>query len=211
MCGHFRYGCRSVGLLKRESSLQKVVDRSALRGEWWHMLVPIGPRPFREKSGVYEKSLEVSEILHMGVAIGKSGLACRRRPVDPPLLYHIEAGLSIGKTAQKKSLSALFFDTINNIDDGKLFVTVEAGAEFLDVFPASSAGVIHFVFFASAVRAFNFHSITTNHFQGRQGCIRPCIPQRNCHPHSSYSKPHRPWFPARSECIPHNSSTYSSS
>ena len=177
------------------------------------MLVPIGPRWFREKSGAYEKSLEVSEILHMGCAIGKSGLVLRPRPaLSLPLLYHIEAGLSIGNLHKKKeSFSALFHDAVNNIDNGKLFVTVKAGAELLNVLPTSSAGVIHFVFFASTVRAFNFHSITTSCVLNRQGCIRLCIPQRNCHPHSSYSKPHRPWFPARSECTPHNSSTYSSS
>ena len=177
------------------------------------MLVPIGPRRFREKSGAYEKSLEVFEILHMGYPIGKSGLHIRSRPVVPPLLlYHIEAGLSIGNLHKKKeSFSALFHDAIDNIDDGKLLVAVKAGTEFLNVLSASSAGVIAFILFASAVRAFNFHSITTSYTLNRQGCIRLCIPQRNCHPRNSYSKPHRPWFPARSECTPHNSSTYSSS
>ena len=37
----------------------------------------------------------------MGCAIGKSGLACRRRPVDPLLLYHMKARLSIGKLHKK--------------------------------------------------------------------------------------------------------------
>ena len=64
------------------------------------------------------------------------------------------------------------------------------------IYPASAAGVIHFVFFASAIRAFNFHSITTSCIPNQQGCIRLCIPQRNCRPHSNYSKPRRPQFPA---------------
>ena len=36
---------------------------------------------FREKIAKMKKSLEVYKLLHMGVPIGKSGLACRRRPV----------------------------------------------------------------------------------------------------------------------------------
>ena len=129
------------------------------------------PGGFREKSGAYEKSLEVSEILHMGCAIGNSVRLLRRRPaLSPLLLYHIEAGLSIGNLHKKKeSFSTLFHNAVNDIEDGKLFVTVEAGAEFLNVFPISSAGVIHFVFFASAVRAFDFH-FTTNSFPNPQGC-----------------------------------------
>ena len=68
-----------------------------------HMVGPIGPRRFREKSGAYEKSLEVSEILHMGCAIGNSVRLLRRRPaLSPLLLYHIEAGLSIGNLHKKK-------------------------------------------------------------------------------------------------------------
>ena len=76
-----------------------MANRSALRG-------------FTGKSGAYEKSLEVSEILHMGCAIGKTGLACRRRLADPLLLYHIEASLSIGKTAQKNCPLSGQFDEL---------------------------------------------------------------------------------------------------
>ena len=139
--------------IKIASSLSHMANRSA-------------PGGFREKSGAYEKSLEVSEILHMGCAIGNSVRLLRRRPaLSPLLLYHIEASLSIGNLHKKKeSFSALFFyDAVNHIEDGKLFVTVKAGAEFLDVLSASSAGVIHFVFFASAVRTFNFHRSPPRH------------------------------------------------
>ena len=62
---------------------------------------PAGARHFTGKPGAYEKSLEVFEKLHMGCPVGKSGPACRRGPVDPLPLYHIEASLSIGKIAQK--------------------------------------------------------------------------------------------------------------
>ena len=158
MCEHFRYVSRSVGLLKRGSSLRKVVDRSASRGAMEHMLVPIGPRQFREKSGAYGKSLEVSEILHMGCAIGKSGLVLRPRPADPHYYY-----------------TTLRLACQQAICTKKLVV------------------------------------FTTSSTPNRQGCIRLCIPQRSYHPRSSYSKPHRPWFLARSGCTPHNSSTYSSS
>ena len=67
------------------------------------------------------------------------------------------ATLSIGNLYKKESFSALFYNAINNIDYGKLFVTVEADAKLLNVFPTSAAGVIDFVFFAPAVRALNLH------------------------------------------------------
>lgn len=66
-----------------------------------HMAYRSALRGLSGKSGRIWKSLEVARILHMGCAIGKTGLACRRRPVDPLLLYHIEAGLSMPKIAQK--------------------------------------------------------------------------------------------------------------
>ena len=214
MWEHFRYDCRSVGLLKRESSLRKVVDRSALRGTVGHMLAPTGTaRWFREKSGIYGKSLEVSKILHMGCAIGNSGLHCRSRPVLlPPLLYHRPPQMSIGNLHKKKeSFSTLFFDAVGCVNYAESFVTLEAGAQFRNRLTISARGIKGFVLGRTTIGAFNFHSITTNSFQGRRGCIRLCTLQRNCHPHSSYSRPHHLWFPARSGCTPHNSSTYSSS
>ena len=78
--------------IKIASSLSHMANRSA-------------PGGFREKSGAYEKSLEVSEILHMGCAIGNSVRLLRRRPaLSPLLLYHIEASLSIGNLHKKREL-----------------------------------------------------------------------------------------------------------
>ena len=117
-------------------------------------------------------------------------------PTTPPLLYHRSPQMSIGNLHKKKrAFSALFHDAVNDIEDGKLFVTIEAGAEFLNVLPTSSTGVIDFVLFTSTIGTFDFH-LTTNSFPNPQGCIRPCIPQKNCHPRSSYSRPHRPWYPS---------------
>jgi hypothetical protein len=64
-------------------------------------------------------------------------------------------------TQKKESFSALFDDAVSNIDYGKLLPAVKTGTEFLEVFSISSASVIHFVFFAVAVRAFDFHNITS--------------------------------------------------
>lgn len=134
----------------------------------------------------------------MGCAIGKSGLHIRSRPALPPLLlYHIKAGLSIGNLHKKKeSFSTLFFDTIDGVEDGELFVTIKANAQIHRIHCSISAFIIDFVFFASAVRAFNFHSITTSCVLSRQGCIRLCIPQRSFHPRNSCNRPHRPWYPS---------------
>ena len=70
---------------------------------------PAGASHFTGKSGAYEKSLEVFGKLHMGCAIGKTGPACRRGPAGPLLLYHIEAGLSIGNLHKKKRVFQLSF------------------------------------------------------------------------------------------------------
>ena len=129
-----------------------------------HMLVPIGPRQFREKPGAYGKPLEVFEILHMGCAVGKSGLHYRSRPVDPSLLYHTGTGLSIGKTAQKNCPLSGQFDEL----------AIKCGTQTEIASQSQTSKKVS-------------HSITTNYFQGQQGCIRPCIPQRNCHSHNSYS------------------------
>ena len=184
---------------------------------FWHMRFPDRPRWGRSLYGKNWRIWKVARSLRKiayGVCDRKIG-PCPSSAArwSPLLLYHIEAGLSIGNLHKKKrAFSALFHDAINNIDNGKLLVAVKAGAEFLDVFSTPSAGVIAFILFTSAVRAFNFHSITTNSFQGQQGCIRLCIPQRNYHPRNSYSKPHRPWFPVWSGCTPYiSSSGYSSS
>ena len=73
---------------------------------------------------------------------------------------HGRPKMSIGKLHKKKrAFSALFYNTVNYIGHRKLFVAIEAGTKFLDVFSISSAGVIHFVFFASAVGAFDFHHL----------------------------------------------------
>lgn len=64
----------SLELTTKESSYALRASLSRICGE------PVGPRQFREKSGAYEKSLEVREILHMGVPVGKTGRDVRRRP-----------------------------------------------------------------------------------------------------------------------------------
>lgn len=134
-----------------------------------HMAYRSALQGFTGKSGAYEKSLEVSEILHMGCAIGKTGLACRRRPVDPLLLYHIEASLSIGKTAQKNCPLFGQFDEL----------TVKCGTQAEITSQSQSSKKIS-------------HCITTYHLQNPQGCIRlRFLHPRGCKNHSfrnSYSK-----------------------
>ena len=133
---------------------------------------------FSGNSRYGEQPLDAQEKLRIDLWCGKSVRGVRPRPAENPhlLVYHIQINLSIGNLHKKKeSFSALFNDAVNNIEYGELFVAVKASAEFLDVLPASSAGVIAFILFASAVRAFNFHSITTSCVLNRQGCIRLCI------------------------------------
>lgn len=121
------------------------------------------------KLGAYEKSLEVSRILHMGCAIGKTGLACRRRPADPLLLYHIEVSLSIGKTAQKNCPLSGQFDEL----------TVKCGTQTEIASQSQASKKVS-------------HCITTNSGQSRPKCIhlRFLHPQgcKNHNLHSSYSK-----------------------
>ena len=159
MCEHFRYVSRSVGLLKRESSLRKVVDRSASCGTIEHMMRTDRPPAFSGKIGRIWKVARSLEIFAYGGTDRKIGPCPSSAARSTPTTIIPHRGWLVNRQfiQKKESFSALFHDTVNDIEDGKLFVTVEAGTEFLNVFPASSAGIIHFILFTSAVRAFNFH------------------------------------------------------
>ena len=67
---------------------------------------------FRENPGAYAGGARSLEIFAYGYPIGKSGRLLRERPVDPLLLYHIRASLSIGKTAQKNCPLSGQFDEL---------------------------------------------------------------------------------------------------
>ena len=156
--------------------------------------------------------LDAYEKFHMGGTGRKIGpplsFPARR---TPPLLYHIEASLSIDKMHKKKeSFSTLFFDAVGRVDYSESLVALEAGAQLGNCLTSSACGVKDFVFGRTAIGAFNFHSITTSSILNRQGCIHRGTAQRNCHPRNSYSRPHRPQFPVRCAYILHSSNLYSS-
>lgn len=140
MFERFRYVCRAICLLK-PGALCRIWRTDRRSGG------------FREKSGAYGKSLEVSKILHMGCAGGKSGLVCRRRPVLPPTIIIPHRGQFVNRQFTQKKES--FFSSLSQCNQQhRLRKTVyhsRSRCKVLGCFP-------HFLRKCHTLRILRFHS-----------------------------------------------------